>query len=203
MKNLDGIKAIIFDLGGVILNIDYQRTVDEFKKLGVPHFGEIFSQFKQSSFTDDFEKGRISENDFYETVKAKTEVDFSFSEFRAAWNAMLLDLPPQRIEILKKLSEQYRLFLFSNTNETHYKKFVMKVESDFDILFEKTYYSHQFGLRKPDKFAFQMLLEQNNLVAEETLFIDDSYQHIESANSLGIRTLLIQEKPFFELLDLR
>lgn len=203
MKNLDGIKAIIFDLGGVILNIDYQRTVDEFKKLGVPHFGEIFSQFKQSSFTDDFEKGRISENDFYETVKAKTEVDFSFSEFRAAWNAMLLDLPPQRIEMLKKLSEQYRLFLFSNTNETHYNKFITKVESDFDILFEKTYYSHQFGLRKPDKFAFQMLLEQNNLVAEDTLFIDDSYQHIESANSLGIRTLLIQEKPFFELLDLR
>lgn len=203
MKNLDGIKAIIFDLGGVILNIDYQRTVDEFKKLAVPHFGEIFSQFKQSSFTDDFEKGRISENDFYETVKAKTEVDFSFSEFRAAWNAMLLDLPPQRIEILKKLSEQYRLFLFSNTNETHYKKFVTKVESDFDILFEKTYYSHQFGLRKPDKFAFQTLLERNNLVAEETLFIDDSYQHIESANSLGIRTLLIQEKPFFELLDLK
>lgn len=197
MKNLDGIKAIIFDLGGVILNIDYQRTVDEFKKLGVPHFGEIFSQFKQSSFTDDFEKGRISENDFYETVKAKTEVDFSFSEFRAAWNAMLLDLPPQRIEILKKLSEQYRLFLFSNTNETHYNKFITKVESDFDILFEKTYYSHQFGLRKPDKFAFQTLLERNNLVAEETLFIDDSYQHIESANSLGIRTLLIQEKPFF------
>ncbi len=203
MKNLDGIKAIIFDLGGVILNIDYQRTVDEFKKLGVPHFGEIFSQFKQSSFTDDFEKGRISENDFYETVKAKTEVDFSFSEFRTAWNAMLLDLPPQRIEILKKLSEQYRLFLFSNTNETHYNKFITKVESDFDILFEKTYYSHQFGLRKPDKFAFQTLLERNNLVAEETLFIDDSYQHIESANSLGIRTLLIQEKPFFELLDLK
>jgi len=203
MKNLDGIKAIIFDLGGVILNIDYQRTVDEFKKIGVPHFGEIFSQFKQSSFTDDFEKGRISENDFYETVKAKTEVDFSFSEFRAAWNAMLLDLPPQRIEMLKKLSEQYRLFLFSNTNETHYNKFITKVESDFDILFEKTYYSHQFGLRKPDKFAFQMLLEQNNLVAEDTLFIDDSYQHIESANSLGIRTLLIQEKPFFELLDLK
>lgn len=203
MKNLDGIKAIIFDLGGVILNIDYQRTVDEFKKLGVPHFGEIFSQFKQSSFTDDFEKGRISENDFYETVKAKTEVDFSFSEFRAAWNAMLLDLPPQRIETLKKLSEQYRLFLFSNTNETHYNKFITKVESDFDILFEKTYYSHQFGLRKPDKIALQTLLEQNNLVAEDTLFIDDSYQHIESANSLGIRTLLIQEKPFFELLDLR
>jgi len=203
MKNLDGIKAIIFDLGGVILNIDYQRTVDEFKKIGVPHFGEIFSQFKQSSFTDDFEKGRISENDFYETVKAKTEVDFSFSEFRAAWNAMLLDLPPQRIEMLKKLSEQYRLFLFSNTNETHYNKFITKVESDFDILFEKTYYSHQFGLRKPDKIAFQTLLEQNNLVAEDTLFIDDSYQHIESANSLGIRTLLIQEKPFFELLDLK
>ncbi len=203
MKKLDGIKAIIFDLGGVILNIDYQRTVVEFEKLGVPHFGEIFSQFKQSSFTDDFEIGKISENDFYETVKAKTEVDFSFSEFCAAWNAMLLDLPPQRIEILKKLSEQYRLFLFSNTNETHYNKFITKVESDFDILFEKTYYSHQFGLRKPDKFAFQTLLERNNLVAEETLFIDDSYQHIESANSLGIRTLLIQEKPFFELLDLK
>jgi putative hydrolase of the HAD superfamily len=201
MKELEGIKNIIFDLGGVILNIDYQLTVEAFKKLGIDDFEEIFSQYKQSTLSDDFETGRITELEFYEGIKTISGKDFTFEEYKNAWNALLLDLPKERINILKKLSKKYRLFLFSNTNETHYKEFVTKVESDFNTIFEKTYYSHQFGKRKPDSDSFLSILKENNLIIEETLFVDDSIQHIESANLLGIRTLLIQEKPITELFD--
>lgn len=201
MKELEGIKNIIFDLGGVILNIDYKLTVEAFKKLGIDDFEEIFSQYKQSTLSDDFETGRITELEFYEGIKTISGKDFTFEEYKNAWNALLLDLPKERINILKKLSKKYRLFLFSNTNETHYKEFVTKVESDFNTIFEKTYYSHQFGKRKPDSDSFLSILKENNLIIEETLFVDDSIQHIESANLLGIRTLLIQEKPITELFD--
>jgi glucose-1-phosphatase len=201
MKELEGIKNIIFDLGGVILNIDYQITVEAFKKLGIDDFEEIFSQYKQSTLSDYFETGRITELEFYEGIKTISGKDFTFEEYKNAWNALLLDLPKERINILKKLSKKYRLFLFSNTNETHYKEFVTKVESDFNTIFEKTYYSHQFGKRKPDSDSFLSILKENNLIIEETLFVDDSIQHIESANLLGIRTLLIQEKPITELFD--
>ncbi|MDB9701874.1 HAD family phosphatase [Flavobacteriales bacterium] len=201
MKELEGIKNIIFDLGGVILNIDYQLTVEAFKKLGIDDFEEIFSQYKQSTLSDDFETGRITELEFYEGIKTISGKDFTFEEYKNAWNALLLDLPKERINILKKLSKKYRLFLFSNTNETHYKEFVTKVESDFNTIFEKTYYSHQFGKRKPDSDSFLSILKENNLIIEEILFVDDSIQHIESANLLGIRTLLIQEKPIIELFD--
>jgi len=201
MKELEGIKNIIFDLGGVILNIDYQITVEAFKKLGIDDFEEIFSQYKQSTLSDDFETGRITELEFYEGIKTISGKDFTFEEYKNAWNALLLDLPKERINILKKLSKKYRLFLFSNTNETHYKEFVTKVESDFNTIFEKTYYSHQFGKRKPDSDSFLSILKENNLIIEEILFVDDSIQHIESANLLGIRTLLIQEKPITELFD--
>jgi len=199
MKELNGIKNIIVDLGGVILNIDYQLTVDAFRSLGIDSFEYIFSQYKQSSLSDDFETGRISESEFYEGIKTNSGVEFTFEEFKIAWNALLLDLPKERINILIKLSQNYRMFLFSNTNETHYKEFVTIVENDFNTIFENTYYSHQFGKRKPDADSFLSIINENNLNLKETLFIDDSIQHIKSADSLGINTLLIKDKSITEI----
>lgn len=201
MKQLEGVKNIIFDLGGVILNIEYQLTIDEFKKLGIDNFEDIFSQYKQSVLSDDFEIGRISVLEFHEGIKKISGVDFTFQESKNAWNALLLDLPKARIHLLKKLAQNYRLFLFSNTNETHYNQFVSQVSDEFDSIFEKTYYSHLFGKRKPNKDAFQTILKENNLQASETLFVDDSIQHIKSAESLGILGILIQENPIEVLFD--
>ena len=193
MKNLDPVKNIIFDLGGVILNIDYHKTIEAFEKLGVQNFNEIFSQFEQSNLTDRFEKGQLTEEEFHQNLVEISGIDFSFLQYREAWNTMLLDLPQSRIQLLKELSGKYRLFLFSNTNETHYKSFISKAEDDFDEIFEKTYYSHQFGNRKPEPTSFQAILDEKHLIAEETLFVDDSIQHIESAQKLGIRTLHLLE----------
>ena len=193
MNNLEPIKNIIFDLGGVILNIDYHLTVEAFEKLGVPNFETIFSQFNQSNLSDEFEIGKITEEEFYKSLVELSGIDFSFLQFKRAWNAMLLDLPNSRIQLLKKLSKKYRLFLFSNTNETHYNSFIIRAGDDFDVIFEKTYYSHQFGRRKPDGDSFSALLKENDLQPEETLFVDDSIQHIESARKIGIRTFHLMD----------
>ena len=187
------IKNILFDLGGVILNIDYLLTINEFNKLGVKNSEEIFSQFKQASFANDFETGKITENEFYQEIIKVSGVNFDFFQFKKAWNAMLLDLPERRIFLLKKLAEKYRLFLFSNTNQTHYKQFITLVESDFNTIFEKTYYSHTFGKRKPDPDSFFTILNENGLKPNETLFVDDSIQHIASAIKIGISTLHLTE----------
>ena len=199
MNRLKGIRNIVFDLGGVILNIDYQLTAVEFKKLGVSNFEDIFSQFKQSKMSDEFETGKISEEDFYQGIKKIAEVDFSFLEFKRAWNAMLLDLPKERISLLEQLSKRYRLFLFSNTNKTHYEEFKKRAGNSFDLVFEKAYYSHKFGKRKPDRTSFSTILDEHKLSVNETLFIDDSEQHINSASSLGIQTILIKEESITDL----
>ena len=199
MKQLEGVKNIIFDLGGVILNIDYHLTVSEFKKLGIDNFDEIFSQYKQSTLSDDFETGKISEKEFFEGIEQFSGKEIGLEQFKGAWNAMLLDLPKERIELLINLSKKYRLFLFSNTNETHYNEFITRVEDDFNSIFEEVYYSHQFGKRKPDTHSFLSIVTENKLKLSETLFVDDSIQHIQSADSLGIRTLLIKKLSITEL----
>lgn len=199
--DLKKIKNIIFDLGGVILNIDYQKTIEEFEKLGVSNFESIFSQKSQNEISDKFEKGEATEQEFYESIKEIAGVDFSFNLFKFAWNAMLLDLPQERIKLLKQLKNKYRLFLFSNTNETHYNEFITKVEDDFDSIFEYAYYSHKFGKRKPNASSFEQVLKDNDLQSGETLFIDDSIQHIEGAKSTGIKTVYFNNTSLFKIFE--
>lgn len=193
------IKNIIFDLGGVIINIDYSLLIDAFSKIGLPHFEAYFSQKEQKKLFDIYEKGLISSQSFRDELKKQCKPGTTNEEIDAAWNAMLLDLPLQRLDLLMKVKKNYRTFLLSNTNEIHMlfindyltKKFQVP---NFNQHFEKTYLSYEINMRKPDAEIFQFVLNQNGLLANETLFIDDSSQHIESANSLGIQTYFLDVK---------
>jgi FMN phosphatase YigB (HAD superfamily) len=191
-------KNIIFDLGGVILNIDYQLTIDAFKKLGILDFEDRYSQAKQSPLFDALETGKISPAQFRDELREILNTKESDKALDKAWNALLLDFPSERLEVLKKVSKKYRTFLLSNTNEIHYQEYtnVLKREFGFKNLapfFEKEYYSHQIGLRKPNSEVFEYVLNGNNLQAHETLFIDDSYQHIEAAQKIGLQTIWLQK----------
>ncbi len=188
-----GIKNIIFDLGGVILNIDYTLTSQAFKNLGLTDFDEKYSQAKQNHLFDRLETGKINPSDFRQEMKSYFNLPVTDLDVDTAWNAMLLDLPQERIELLKKLSTRYRLFLLSNTNIIHYKAYSAYLQKTFgklifDAVFEKQYLSFQIGMRKPDKEIFELVLNENKLQASETLFIDDSIQHIQGATSCGIIT---------------
>jgi putative hydrolase of the HAD superfamily len=186
------IKNIIFDLGGVILNIDYQKTSQQFKQLGLCNFDQLYSQFQQNNLFDDLETGNISEFRFIkklqESIPGATD-----DNIINAWNAMLLDLPQTRIDLLSKVKSHYNIMLLSNTNIIHFKAYMDYIKSSYDLdfnsLFNKAYYSHEIGLRKPTKECFQFVLDENNLGAHETLFLDDSIQHIEGAKSIGIHTI--------------
>jgi HAD superfamily hydrolase (TIGR01549 family) len=191
MLELTGAKNIIFDLGGVILNIDYGQTANAFKKIGVVNFDKIYSQAKQGQVFDKLETGELTSDEFRGYVK-EIVPSLQFSDIDKAWNAMLLDLPVRRIDLLKELKKKYRLFLLSNTNEIHIKAFRKIIESSygeniFDAIFEHQYYSSDIGMRKPNADCFQYVLEKNSLEPSETLFIDDSIQHVEGASKLKIR----------------
>ena len=188
MKN---IKTIIFDLGAVLLNINYQLTITEFAKLGVKNADSFYSKEVQTNLFNEIETGKISVDSFLKLLQKETE-NASKNEVRNAWNAMLIDLPKERIELLKQLKQDFPIYLLSNTNSIHISEFRKKIGEtkyqEFYNLFDKVYYSHEIGFRKPNKDAFQLILDENNLKANEVLFIDDSPQHIEGANKLEIQT---------------
>jgi glucose-1-phosphatase len=193
---LNGIKNIIFDLGGVIINIRFQLALDAFQKLSKSGKVLEFTQRQQSGLFDAYETGRISDAEFRAGLREQYDIEATDAEIDEAWNALLLDIPEERIHLLRELGNKYRLFLLSNTNAIHLVRFNQIVAESFtipdlDSLFEKTYYSHLIGQRKPDAVVFEQILAQNNLEAAETLFVDDSIQHIEGAKAVGLKTLFL------------
>lgn len=192
------IKNIIFDFGGVILNIDYKLTEIAFAKLGLTDFAGIYSQSTQKELFDVFEKGLISPADFRKEVKKYINKETSDTQINDAWNAMLLDLPEERITLLDKLKKTHRIFLLSNTNEIHFTAFSSYMKEKFkrDIfseVFEKYYVSHKVKMRKPDADIFELVVRENRLRKEETLFIDDSMQHIEGAKKVGLNAIFLEK----------
>ena len=186
-------KNIIFDLGGVLLDIDYQKTIDAFKKLGIKNFEEMFSQFKADELFEKLETGDITERDFYEEVKDRTSITVSDAEIEAAWNALIVDFRTESLAYLETLSKKYKLYLLSNTNSIHLKCFkqLFSLQTGkplLDAYFSKAYYSNEVRLRKPGTEIFEFVLRDEDLIVEETLFIDDTLINIETAQKMGFKT---------------
>jgi HAD superfamily hydrolase (TIGR01509 family) len=195
------IKNIIFDLGGVLLNIGYNNTSIAFKNLGIENFDEMFSQFKSDALFEKLETGNISEDDFYKAIKQVSPVPLTDKEINTAWDAMLLDFRIDSLNFLETLSSKYNLYLLSNTNAIHHRAFAITYQIEtgkisLDDYFIKAYYSHIVGLRKPNADIYEFVLADGNMNAAETLFIDDSINNIETANKLGLKThhLLSEER---------
>jgi HAD superfamily hydrolase (TIGR01509 family) len=182
-------KTIIFDLGAVILNINYQNTIDEFTKLGVNNAATFYSKKVQTNLFNQIETGMISSNEFLKALQKETK-NANINQVEKAWNAMLLDLPEERVQLIKKLKNNHPIYLLSNTNAIHIDAFKKQLGNkkwlSFCKLFDKMYLSHELGLRKPDVKIFEYILKEQKLKAEEVFFIDDSPQHIASAKKIGI-----------------
>lgn len=188
------IKHIIFDLGGVILNIDYTLPQKAFRELGLTDVEAFYSQAAQSNLFDKLEIGAIDEADFVHEIIRLSEGKANYNQVIDAWNSILLDFPLRRLQILQQLQLHYDLFLCSNTNEIHERAFNQILQQtcgypSLAVFFDKVYLSHRVGMRKPNPEIFELILTQNNLKPENTLFIDDSIQHIHAASSLGIQTI--------------
>ena len=185
--------AIIFDLGGVIINLDYQLTIDAFKNLGLANFDEMYTQAKQSNLFDDFETGKISSQHFINSLLPYLPSGVSANKLVHAWNAMILDFPKERLELLDKLKSNYRIFLLSNTNDIHLQAVKRSLSNTTDrkleSYFEKVYLSHEVKLRKPHKEIFELVCKEQNLDPSRTLFIDDTIGHIDGSIKIGLKGL--------------
>lgn len=189
--NLEKIEAVIFDLGGVLINLDYERTSDAFKQLGMTRFDETYSQMQQTDLFDRFEIGEISSFHFINRVLDQLPAGISGNKVVHAWNAMILDFPVERLEWLLKLKQEKRIFLLSNTNTLHIEKVRRSLESAvghqrLEDYFETVYLSCEMGMRKPHAEIFQHVCMIEGLNPATTLFIDDTLQHVEGARKAGL-----------------
>ena len=185
------IKNLLFDLGGVLLNIDYNKTANAFELLGVKQFDELYSQADANDLFESLETGKISEDDFYITMKKHCNPNTSEEQIKIAWNKMLLSFRLDSLNHLIKLKENYNILLLSNTNSIHLKEFTKIFQketgkSSLDDYFLKTYYSHIIKERKPYVETYINVLNNAGIKAEETLFIDDSIKNIEGAALAGL-----------------
>ncbi len=187
------VKAIIFDLGGVLLDIDFRLTEKAFADLGVSDFSAFFNQFHSNSLFKKLETG-IDEALFYDEFRSGTGLSLSDEQIRDAWNALLLDFRLESLAVLPQLKKKYQLYLLSNTNEIHLQEFqrrytLLQQEQEFDALFDAAYYSHRIGHRKPNASAFEFVINTHKLNPAETIFIDDSINNIEAAQQVGLQTI--------------
>lgn len=194
--NTEGIRNIIFDLGGVVLNLDYDATADAFQKLGLADFPEMYSQAHQSGLFDTYEKGLCSTPYFINAVLRYLPAGVTANKAVAAWNAMILDFPLENLRLLSDLKTKYRTFLLSNTNEIHVQTVNRALErasgeKTLAPYFEKVYFSCEMQMRKPDTEIFVKVCEENHLEPSETLFIDDTERHVAGAQKAGLRAYLL------------
>ena len=202
------IKNIILDYGNVIFMIDFLKSQQAFTQLGISNVDEIFAHSGQIKIFDDFDKGYISSDEFRNGIRKLTHnLALTDQEINTAWNALLIGVPEGKHEILLDLKAKYRTFLLSNNNAIHYDFCMKHIQQkygveDNTVFFEKTYYSHLMGMRKPNEDIFEYVIAENSLLPEETLFIDDSPQHLRTAASLGMSTALCtKEEPLEAILE--
>lgn len=186
------IEAIIFDFGNVFINIDEEVCMNELKKLGLKEWNSELTQLNL-----DYEIGKIDELTFFSEFQ-KHIPQANIIDIRNAWNSLLQDFPLERLEFLQLICERHKLYLLSNTDQTHIEKFEhkfgMSFARDFYSCFEKVYFSFEFGFRKPDEKAFQFILNNHNLTPKKTLFIDDNIENINAAKKLGLITWHLDPK---------
>lgn len=179
------IKNILFDFGDIFINLDKEAPLREMGKFGINHISpELDALFK------DYEMGLMASTDFLSTLHSFFN-GASLEQIKAAWNSIILEFPEERLTFIEHLKKEnkYRLFLLSNTNELHIEQVKESMGLDryerFRSCFEKFYLSHEMHMRKPNSNSYAFVLNDNKLIASETLFIDDTTENTESATRMG------------------
>jgi FMN phosphatase YigB (HAD superfamily) len=197
MKHFNNITTIIFDLGGVLINLDINQCILNFKLLGLENFEQYLSNFGQSGFFLQFEKGQIGVERFREEIRKLTTYTLSDSQIDDAWCSFLCDIPIEKLEILAELKKKFRLILLSNTNPLHIEisatNEFSKAGKTISDYFDKCYFSYEMGMAKPNAEIFLTLLDNEQVSAKECLFLDDGQKNIVNANKLGFQTYLVKE----------
>jgi HAD superfamily hydrolase (TIGR01509 family) len=191
MISLNGIQNIIFDFGGVLFEIDYDLPAQAFDDLGFTGFRDLYTQAAQNPMFDLLETGKVANDAFLDFLHQHVP-RATREQVIHAWNVILLRILPQEVEFVHTLRKSgIRTFLLSNTNAIHVAEFEQMIANTMDVrvfreAFEKIYYSNAIGLKKPHPETFLEVCAWNDLNPSETLFIDDSKQHVEGALRAGL-----------------
>lgn len=203
------VDSIIFDLGGVIVNLDYGLTIQAFSKLAGYDITRQYSQQRQADIFSQFEVGDIAAAEFRQGLMQLLKFEASDDAIDQAWSALIIDFPPERVELVRQLGQQKRIFLLSNINELHLVtsdlKFAEAMGTDIGTLadqFERAYYSHLVCDRKPNASIFQRVIDENNLDPAKTLFLDDTAHNLVGAQQVGLHTIHITQDNPIESLNL-
>jgi putative hydrolase of the HAD superfamily len=196
MKNYKNITTIIFDLGGVLCDLDIDRCILNFKQLGLENFEHYLNNFGQSGFFMQLEKGLITAAEFSNEVRKLTSKPLTDEQINEAWNSFLVGIPTKKLDLIIELRKKFRVVLLSNTNIIHFPDTVARFfnfngmsTSDY---FDKCYLSYEMKMAKPDEEIFNALLNAEQVSANECLFLDDGVKNIEQAQKLGIQSYLVK-----------
>jgi len=193
----NSVNTLIFDLGGVIYNIDINLGISNFKKLGFKEADQFVGTYAHHDFFVRWETGKISIAEFRDEIRKRSNQKITDEEIDYAWGAVLKDIPKERIDLLLQLRKKYRLFLLSNTNPYHTeictKNELAKYGLSLNALFDRCFLSYQMGIAKPNPEIFLKLLQCSGIKAEECLFLDDGQKNIDTAAQLGFHTYLVKQ----------
>ena len=184
------IKNIVFDLGGVLVDLDFKAAINGLQKTGFANVKEQLQSFDREGIFQKFELGEMTAEEFRTAIRENSTVTLTDEEIDALWNAMLLEIPREKLELILDLRGKYMVYLLSNTNSIHWD-YVCKNAFNYrgfrvNDYFEETFLSYEMHLAKPDKAIYEKVLQDANLLAEETLFIDDSEANCKAAEEVGI-----------------
>ena len=196
MKQYNNISTLIFDLGGVIVDLDLAKCIQNFKELGLENIEQYLSNFGQKDFFMQFEKGQIGIPAFRNEIRKLAGTELSDVQIDKAWCSFLTQIPVEKLHLLSELKKKYRLLLLSNTNPLHIETAVAaefsKTGKTMQDFFDKCYLSYEMGMVNPDVEIFEALLTDAQVKAEECLFLDDGKKNIDTAAALGIQTYWVK-----------
>jgi len=197
MNNIPSLKNILFDLGGVILDLNVNATLEAFLHMGFPK--ELLN-YPENFYTDvfyNYETGKTTSTEFRDSIREMTKVNFTNEDFDRAWNSMLARVPLKRISMLRTLSKKFNLYMLSNTSPLHIERFeqMFRDTAGFPLtdVFTQCFYSFERGQHKPDREAFEDVLITAKIKAEETLFLDDNIHNVKAAKELGFNVIHITD----------
>ena len=198
MIDFDKISTLIFDFGGVLINLNREKALEEFEKIGLLDTAKLLDNFLPVDIFMQLEIGELSEDEFLEKLTARSTQNPTKEQVKAAFLTFLQDIPAQKLDLLLELKKRFKILMLSNTNPIHFvwcknTKFNYKGLNINDF-FDKCYVSYEQKTAKPQKEIFEILLKEQNIKAEECLFLDDASANIETAKSLKFNTILVNPK---------
>ncbi|MDA1269537.1 MAG: HAD family phosphatase [Bacteroidetes bacterium] len=196
MKNWPDVDFIIFDLGNVLIDIDYHQAMDLMKSALPNTMHDLVDHCYASDFHKAYEKGQLSSADFRQEFRSYFQINWSDAEVDYYWNSLLGSIPTHRLELVRALKSQYQVGIFSNTNEIHIEAVYAQFRAEhhmenFDSLFDWVFYSHEMGLAKPHQDIYRQLLLELGTTADRVLFFDDLQANVDGAASIGIQAIQV------------